>query len=110
MLPPFFKKRNKFEIDVTNMSKLISYNGSHSKKKHFLDYIIPPDTLGAKIKNLRLKQGLTFKEFTKRLKVSKDSTWRFEKNITIPNEKILKYLLANKTKWSLWMSLKKVIT
>jgi transcriptional regulator with XRE-family HTH domain len=33
---------------------------------------------------------LTFKEFTQKLKVSKDSTWRFEKNITIPNEKMLK--------------------
>jgi transcriptional regulator with XRE-family HTH domain len=73
-----------------NPLKLISHNGSLSKKKHFLDCIIPPDTLGARIKNLRLKQGLTFKEFTRRLKVSKDSTWRFEKNITIPNEKILK--------------------
>ena len=70
--------------------KLISPNGSSKKKKHFIDYLIPPDTLGARIKNLRLKQDLTFKEFTKRLKVSKDSTWRFEKNITIPNERILK--------------------
>lgn len=73
-----------------NPLKLISHTGTLSKKKHFLDYIIQPDTLGARIKNLRLKQGLTFKKFTKRLKVSKDSTWRFEKNITIPNEKILK--------------------
>ncbi|MCM8782680.1 MAG: helix-turn-helix domain-containing protein [Candidatus Omnitrophica bacterium] len=73
-----------------NPLKLISYNGSAGKKKHFLDYVIPPETLGARIKNLRIKQGLNFKEFTKRLKVSKDSTWRFEKNITVPNEKMLK--------------------
>jgi len=73
-----------------NPLKLISRKGSLSKKKHFFDYIVPPDTLGAKIRNLRLKQELTFKEFTRRLKVSKDSAWRFEKNITIPNEKILK--------------------
>jgi len=69
--------------------KLIPHSGL-KKKRHFLDYIIPPDTLGSRIKNLRLKRGLTFKEFTQKLKVSKDSTWRFEKNITIPNEKILK--------------------
>jgi transcriptional regulator with XRE-family HTH domain len=68
--------------------KLISNNGS--SKKHLVDYLIPPTTLGKKIKNLRIREGLTFKEFTKRLKVSKDTTWRFEKGISIPNEKILR--------------------
>ena len=67
--------------------KLISNNGS--SKKHLIDYLIPPTTLGKKIKNLRIKEGLTFKEFTKRLKVSKDTTWRIEKGISIPDEKIL---------------------
>ena len=67
--------------------KLISNNGS--SKKHLIDYLIPPTTLGKKIKNLRIKEGLTFKEFTKRLKVSKDTTWRIEKGISIPDKKIL---------------------
>ena len=70
--------------------KLISPNGSSKKKKHFIDYLIPPHTLGARIKNLRFKQGLTLKEFTKKVGLSKDCIWRYEKDITVPEEKILK--------------------
>ena len=70
--------------------KLISPNGSSKKKKHFIDYLIPPDTLGAKIKNLRLKRGFTLKEFTRKVGLSKDCIWRYEKDITVPEEKILK--------------------
>ncbi len=70
--------------------KLVPRNSSLKKKGHYADYLIPPNTLGARIKNLRIRQGLNFKEFTRQLKVSKDSTWRFEKNITVPNKEILK--------------------
>ncbi len=73
-----------------NPLKLISPNGSSKKKKHFIDYLIPPHTLGAKIKNLRLKRGLSLKEFTKKAGLSKDCIWRYERDITIPEEKILK--------------------
>jgi len=70
--------------------KLISPNGSLKKKIHFIDYLIPPDTLGARIKNLRFKRGLTLKEFTRKAGLSKDSIWRYEKDVTVPEEKILK--------------------
>jgi transcriptional regulator with XRE-family HTH domain len=88
-ISPFYIRKIAAGLGIDPL-KLIPRNGSSRKREHFIDYLIPPDTLGARIKNLRMRQGLNFKEFTKRLKVSKDSTWRFERNITIPNETILK--------------------
>jgi len=77
---------NALEINPLNF---YPFNKGRAKNKNFIDYIIPPTSLGSKIKNLRLKQGLTLKEFTKKVKLSKDCIWRYEKGIAMPSREIL---------------------
>jgi len=52
--------------------------------------LIPVDSLGSRIRNLRYKAGLAQKDMAKKLKVSKACVCRYEKNISRPNKKILK--------------------
>ncbi len=69
--------------------KLVTSTNRNNKGGNFIDYIIPPVSLGARIKNLRLKKGITQKELVRRTKLSKDCIWRYEKNIAKPNRNIL---------------------
>lgn len=69
--------------------KLITSNNRNDKNRNLIDHIIPPTSLGARIKNLRVKRCLTQKELVKRTRLSKDCIWRYEKNIAKPNRNIL---------------------
>lgn len=55
--------------------------------------------LGQKIKELRMDKGLTMEEFGKLFDASKSIVSRWERDISVPNEKRLKHIakLAGKT-------------
>lgn len=55
--------------------------------------------LGQKIKELRMDKGLTMEEFGKLFDASKSIVSRWERNISVPNEKRLKHIakLAGKS-------------
>lgn len=55
--------------------------------------------LGQKIKELRMNKGLTMEEFGKLFDASKSIVSRWERDISVPNEKRLKHIakLANKS-------------
>lgn len=61
-------------------ARLIPAGNELAQNKHYIDNIIPPNSLGSRIKNLRLKQGMQQKDLAKRLGVSRACVCRYEKN------------------------------
>ena len=78
------------KIFGVNPSEFLPHIEDNEIGKDFIDYLIPVDSLGSRIRNLRYKAGLAQKDLAKRLKVSKACVCRYEKNISRPNEKMLK--------------------
>ena len=62
---------------------------SETDVKDIFDYFCPPTTLGAKIRNLRLKKHLQQKDLAKMLGIHKVSLCRYEKDQCKPDKQII---------------------
>jgi transcriptional regulator with XRE-family HTH domain len=62
---------------------------SETDVKDIFDYFCPPITLGAKIRNLRLKKHLQQKDLAKMLGIHKVSLCRYEKDQSKPDKQII---------------------
>ena len=51
------------------------------------DYFIPPNTLGGKIKNLRLKVNIRQKQLARLLGVSRETIRRYENDLSKPDKR-----------------------
>ena len=59
---------------------------SDAKVENFYDYIIPGLTLGSRIKNYRLRKGLSQKKFARMLNLSRETIRRYEKDLYAPDQ------------------------
>ena len=57
--------------------------------------LYPDNTIGDKIRLLRIKSGLSYNEFAKKAEVGTMTIYRWESNQRIPNEKYLNLLINN---------------
>jgi transcriptional regulator with XRE-family HTH domain len=56
------------------------------------DYLIPPNTFGDWLRNLRLRRGLRQRELAKSIGVNKFTITRYEANQSLPNQEIRRRL------------------
>ncbi len=67
------------------MNKTTVFNEIFNQKEKSILDIYNNETIGDKIKLLRIKSGLTYNQFAKKIGVSIMTIYRWEKGIRIPN-------------------------
>lgn len=80
---------------MSNMNKKTTINNILSNKELSIIDILPNETIGDKIKRLRISTGLNYNDFAKKAKVGTMTIHRWENNERTPNEKYLKQLTEN---------------
>lgn len=68
------------------MNKTTVFNEIFNQKEKSILDIYNNETIGDKIKLLRIKSGLTYNQFAKKIGVSIMTIYRWEKGIRIPND------------------------
>ena len=58
--------------------------------KNFYDHIIPRLTLGSRIKNYRMRKGLSQKKLARMLNLSRETIRRYERSISTPDKETLR--------------------
>ncbi|MDU1473608.1 MAG: helix-turn-helix transcriptional regulator [Clostridium perfringens] len=74
------------------MNKKTTINDILSNKELSIIDILPNETIGDKIKILRLSTGLNYNDFARKAKLGTMTIYRWEISKRIPNEKYLKQL------------------
>ena len=77
------------------MNKKTTINDLLSNKELSIIDILPNETIGDKIKILRLSTGLNYNDFARKAKLGTMTIYRWEISKRIPNEKYLKQLVEN---------------
>ncbi|MDK0978024.1 helix-turn-helix transcriptional regulator [Clostridium perfringens] len=77
------------------MNKKTTINDILSNKELSIIDILPNETIGDKIKILRLSTGLNYNDFARKAKLGTMTIYRWEISKRIPNEKYLKQLVEN---------------
>lgn len=75
-----------------SMNKKTTINDILSNKELSIIDILPNETIGDKIKILRLSTGLNYNDFARKAKLGTMTIYRWEISKRIPNEKYLKQL------------------
>lgn len=78
-----------------SMNKKTTINDILSNKELSIIDILPNETIGDKIKILRLSTGLNYNDFARKAKLGTMTIYRWEISKRIPNEKYLKQLVEN---------------
>ena len=78
-----------------SMNKKTTINDLLSNKELSIIDILPNETIGDKIKILRLSTGLNYNDFARKAKLGTMTIYRWEISKRIPNEKYLKQLVEN---------------
>ncbi len=80
---------------MSSMNKKTTINDILSTREFSLIDNLPNETLGDKIKILRLLSRLNYNDFARKAKVGTMTIYRWENNKRIPNKKYLKQLIKN---------------
>ncbi|EOU1123612.1 helix-turn-helix domain-containing protein [Clostridium perfringens] len=77
------------------MNKRTTINDILSNKELSIIDILPNETIGDKIKRLRISTGLNYNDFAKKAKVGTMTIYRWETGKRIPNKNYLNQLIQN---------------
>lgn len=90
-----FEKLSFYSHSMYSMNKKTIINDILSNKELSIIDILPNETIGDKIKILRLSTGLNYNDFARKAKLGTMTIYRWEISKRIPNEKYLKQLVEN---------------
>lgn len=77
------------------MNKRTTINDILSNKELSIIDILPNETIGDKIKRLRISTGLNYNDFAKKAKVGTMTIYRWETGKRTPNKNYLNQLIQN---------------
>ncbi|KXA04236.1 helix-turn-helix domain-containing protein [Clostridium perfringens] len=77
------------------MNKKTTINNILSSKELSVIDILPNETIGDKIKKLRISTGLNYNDFAKKARVGTMTIYRWETDERNPSEDYLKQLIKN---------------
>ena len=77
------------------MNKRTTINDILSNKELSIIDILPNETIGDKIKRLRISTGLNYNDFAKKANVGTMTIYRWETGKRIPNKNYLNQLIQN---------------
>lgn len=80
---------------MSNMNKRTTINNILSDEELSIIDNLPNETIGDKIKRLRISTGLNYNDFARKAKVGTMTIYRWESGERIPQEKYLKQLTEN---------------
>ncbi|MBO3312104.1 helix-turn-helix domain-containing protein [Clostridium perfringens] len=77
------------------MNKKTTINDILSNKELSIIDILPNETIGDKIKRLRISTGLNYNNFAKKARVGTMTIYRWENGLRVPDYKYLNQLIIN---------------
>lgn len=77
------------------MNKKTTINNILSNKELSIIDILPNETIGDKIKRLRISTGLNYNDFAKKARVGTMTIYRWETGVRIPNDIYLNKIIKN---------------
>lgn len=90
-----FEKLSFYSHSMFYMNKRTTINDILSNKELSIIDILPNETIGDKIKRLRISTGLNYNDFAKKAKVGTMTIYRWETGKRIPNKNYLNQLIQN---------------
>ncbi|HII4507930.1 helix-turn-helix domain-containing protein [Clostridium perfringens] len=77
-----------------SMNKKTTINDILSNKELSIIDILPNETIGDKIKRLRISTGLNYNDFAKKARVGTMTIYRWENGLRVPDYKYLNKLIT----------------
>lgn len=79
---------------MSSMNKKTIINDILSNKELSIIDILPNETIGDKIKKLRISNGLNYNDFAKKARVGTMTIYRWENGLRVPDYKYLNQLIT----------------
>ena len=90
-----FEKLSFYSHSMSSMNKKTTINDILSNKELSIIDILPNETIGDKIKRLRISTGLNYNNFAKKARVGTMTIYRWENGLRVPDYKYLNQLIIN---------------
>ena len=89
-----FEKLSFYSHSMFSMNKKTTINDILSNKELSIIDILPNETIGDKIKRLRISTGLNYNDFAKKARVGTMTIYRWENGLRVPDYKYLNKLIT----------------